>query len=119
MVLRPRPPIRSARSASTRVQRSAARSSGRTRSAGRRAEATIAPYIFGAASQGWIDDPTAVQPGHISAESFGVGLRMGADAATPVLPLGATFSIELARGFSNVAGEGQVYRCNVAFAVKF
>jgi hypothetical protein len=34
---------------------------------------TIAPYIFGAASQGWIDDPTAVQPGHINAESFGVG----------------------------------------------
>ena len=34
---------------------------------------TVAPYVFGAASQGWIDDPTAVQPGHISAESFGVG----------------------------------------------
>jgi len=81
--------------------------------------ATVAPYIFGAASQGWIDDPTAVQPGHISAESFGLGLRLGADAATTVLPLGATFSIELARGFSNVAGEGQVYRCNVAFAVNF
>ncbi len=81
--------------------------------------ATVAPYIFGAASQGWIDDPTAVQPGHISAESFGLGLRLGADAATTVLPLGATFSVELARGFSSVVGEGQVYRCNVAFAVKF
>jgi hemolysin activation/secretion protein len=80
---------------------------------------TVAPYIFGAASQGWIDEPTAVQPGHISAESFGVGLRLGADAATPVLPLGATFSIELARGFSSVAGEGQTYRANVAVAVKF
>jgi hemolysin activation/secretion protein len=81
--------------------------------------ATVSPYIFGAASQGWIDEPTAVQPGHISAESFGVGLRLGANAATPVLPLGSTFSIELARGFSNVAGEGQVYRGNVAFAVNF
>jgi hemolysin activation/secretion protein len=81
--------------------------------------ATVAPYIFGAASQGWIDEPTAVQPGHISAESFGVGLRLGANAATPILPLGSTFSIELARGFSNVAGEGQVYRGNVAFAVNF
>jgi len=60
-----------------------------------------------------------VQPGHISAESFGVGLRLGANAATPILPLGSTFSIELARGFSNVAGEGQVYRGNVAFAVNF
>jgi hemolysin activation/secretion protein len=80
---------------------------------------TIAPYIFGAASQGWIDEPTAVQPGHISAESFGVGLRLGGDAATTVLPLGATFSLELARGFSSVVGEGQVYRANVAFAVKF
>jgi len=81
--------------------------------------ATVAPYIFGAASQGWIDEPTAVQPGHISAESFGVGLRLGANAATPILPLGSTFSIELARGFSNDAGEGQVYRGNVAFAVNF
>jgi hemolysin activation/secretion protein len=81
--------------------------------------ATVSPYIFGAASQGWIDDPTAVQPGHISAESFGVGLRLGANAATPILPLGSTFTIELARGFSNVAGEGQVYRGNVAFAVNF
>ena len=65
---------------------------------------TIAPYIFGAASQGWIDDPTAVQPGHISAKSFRVSLGLGADTATTVLPLGATFSIELARGFSNVVG---------------
>jgi hemolysin activation/secretion protein len=80
---------------------------------------TAAPYIFGAASQGWIDEPTVLQPGHISAESFGVGLRLGADTGTPILPLGATFAIELARGFSNVAGEGQVYRANVAFAVKF
>ena len=80
---------------------------------------TVAPYVFGAASQGWIDDPTAVQPGHISAESFGVGVRLGADATAAILPLGSTFSIELARGFSNVVGEGQVYRCNVAFAVKF
>jgi hemolysin activation/secretion protein len=80
---------------------------------------TIAPYIFGAASQGWIDEPTALQPSHISAESFGIGVRLGADTATTVLPVGATLSVELARGFSNVAGEGQVYRCNVAFAVKF
>jgi hemolysin activation/secretion protein len=83
------------------------------------ARGTIAPYIFGAASQGWIDEPTAVQPGHISAESFGVGLRLGAEGATTILPLGATLSVELARGFSSVAGEGQAYRCNVAFAVKF
>ena len=60
-----------------------------------------------------------MQPGHISAELFGVGLRVGADAAATVLPLGATFTIELARGFSNVVGEGQVYRGNVGFAVNF
>ena len=80
---------------------------------------TVAPYLFGAASQGWIDDPTVIQPGHINAESFGLGLRIGTDATAAILPLGSTFSIELARGFSNVVGEGQVYRCNVAFAVKF
>lgn len=80
---------------------------------------SAAPYIFGAAARGWIDDPTAVEQGQISAELFGVGLRFGADAAATALPLGATLSVELARGFSNVPGEGQVYRGNVAFVVKF
>ena len=79
----------------------------------------MALYIFGAAAHGWIDDPTAVEQGQISAESFGVGVRPGADAATTALPLGGTLSLELARGFSNVPGERQVYRGNVAFAVKF
>jgi hemolysin activation/secretion protein len=81
--------------------------------------ATVAPYVFAAASGGKIDEPTAVEQSWINAESFGLGLRVGADAATTVLPLGSTFSVELARGFSNVIGEGQVYRANVAFAVKF
>ena len=81
------------------------------------ARTTVAPYIFAAASRGWIDQPTAVQQGQISAESFGLGVRLGADALGS--PLGGTFSIELARGLSNVVGEGQVYRGNVAFAVKF
>src|SRR5271157_1158725 len=79
--------------------------------------ATISPYVFAAASGGKIDEPTAVQQGWISAESFGLGLRVGADAA--IFPVGATFAVELARGLSNVPGEGQVYRGNVAFAVKF
>ncbi len=79
--------------------------------------ATIAPYIFAAAAGGTIDEPTAVEQGWINAESFGIGVRVGGDAAT--LPLGATLSVELARGLSNVPGEGQVYRGNVAFAVKF
>jgi len=81
--------------------------------------ASMALYIFGAAAHGWIDDPTAVEQGQVSAESFGVGVRPGADAATTALPLGGTLSLELARGFSNVPGERQVYRGNVAFAVKF
>jgi len=79
--------------------------------------ATVAPYVFAAAAGGKIDQPTAVQQGWISAESFGLGLRFGADAAN--FPVGATFAVELARGYSNVPGEGQAYRGNVAFAVKF
>ena len=43
--------------------------------------ATIAPYIFAAAAGGSIDEPTAVQQGWISAQSFGIGVRLGADAA--------------------------------------
>jgi hemolysin activation/secretion protein len=81
--------------------------------------ASIAPYLFGAVARGWIDDSTAVEQGQITAESFGVGLRIGADATATTLPLGSTLSLEVARGMSNVAGEGQVYRFNAAFAVKF
>jgi len=78
---------------------------------------TVAPYVFAVAAGGKVDQPTAVQQGWISAESFGLGLRFGADAAN--FPVGATFAVELARGYSNVPGEGQIYRGNVAFAVKF
>ena len=54
------------------------------------------PYIFVAAGKAVIDDPTALEPSHIDASSYGVGLRMSLDHP----PAGGTFlTLEWARGW--------------------
>lgn len=79
--------------------------------------ATIAPYLFGAVGRGFVDEATAVEQSRIDAGSLGIGLRTGAGVAGA--PYGGSFSIELARAFSDVADERQGYRGNIAFSVKF
>jgi hemolysin activation/secretion protein len=80
-------------------------------------QATLSPYVFGAAGAGWIYQPTAVQQGEISVGSFGLGIRTGAGPLGS--DLGGTLSLEVARAVSNSMTQGQGYRCNVAFAVRF
>ncbi|MBV8471848.1 MAG: hypothetical protein JO255_03620, partial [Alphaproteobacteria bacterium] len=79
---------------------------------------SIAPYAFGAVGRGRIDDPTYIQQGLITAGSFGVGLRGGADVAG--LPVqGVVYAVELARALSDVPGEQQGYRFNISIGVNF
>ena len=78
---------------------------------------SLSPYVFGEAGAGQIFQPTFGQQGTIDASSIGVGVRTGLDVVGA--PANGTFSIELARGFSNVPGEGQVYRCNFAVGLNF
>jgi hemolysin activation/secretion protein len=81
------------------------------------ASITIAPYVFAEGGAGEIFDQTVLQQARINAGSFGVGVRTGLDAAG--LPFNGTFTIELARGYSNVPGEQQVYRCNFSIGLNF
>ncbi len=80
-------------------------------------QATVAPYVFAAGGRGRIDDPTAAQQAIVDAGSLGVGFHTGAGVTGT--PYGGSFSVELARFFSNVVGEGQGYRGNVTFSVSF
>ena len=80
-------------------------------------ETAVSPYLFGAGGRGILEDPTAIEQAAINAASFGLGLRTGASAMGA--PFGGSFAVELARSFSNVPGERQNYRGDVAFAVKF
>ena len=80
-------------------------------------QAAFTPYAFGAGGAGWIYQPTAIQQGEISVGSFGVGVRTGAGPLGS--DLGGTLSLELARAVSNSPNEGQGYRGNVAFSVRF
>jgi hemolysin activation/secretion protein len=81
------------------------------------AQATLAPYFFGALGRGFIEEATAVQQPIVDAGSLGLGMRTG--AAVAGAPYGASLSVEFARAFSNVANERQGYRGNIALALKF
>ncbi len=78
---------------------------------------SLSPYLFGEGGTGQIFQPTFGQQSTIDASSFGVGVRTGFDIAGA--PANGTFSIELARGLSNVPGELQDYRCNFAVGLNF
>ncbi len=77
----------------------------------------LTPYLFGAGAWGMIDQPTAVQLGSINASGFGAGLRTS--ELPRAVPIAGAFSIEFARGYSNVPGEGVVNRCNFSFSATF
>jgi hemolysin activation/secretion protein len=80
---------------------------------------SVAPYAFGAYGAGVIDQPTALEQADIRAGSIGLGARIGANATGLPLPLGATLSLEVARQYTNVAGEEQGYRANIGLAINF
>ena len=54
-----------------------------------------APYVFGAVGGYSVYDPTALEPSHVRAGSYGIGLRMGASA--PGAQSNGQFTLEFAR----------------------
>ena len=77
----------------------------------------IEPYVFGAAAIGFIDLPTAVQQGTLHVGSFGVGARTSFNPASVVS--GTDLWVEVARYVSDVPGEREGWRGNLAFSVRF
>ena len=74
--------------------------------------ADIAPYLFGAAGYGKIENHTAVEPGRYTATNLGLGLRM-------TLGKRITIAGEYAHGFSDYAVLNKVNRGNVTATLRF
>jgi hemolysin activation/secretion protein len=60
------------------------------------------PYVFGAIGETFYEAPTALEPSHVYAASYGLGLRLGGSAAGSLS--NGSLSLELAR---DVASDGQ------------
>ena len=73
----------------------------------------LLPYVFAAAGTGRIDAPTALEPGSISAASFGAGLR--ADLGQS----GLSLSAEYAHGLSGYRTLVAVNRFNIGVGLRF
>lgn len=79
--------------------------------------ATLTPYLFASGGRGEILLPTAVEQAWLSAAAFGAGLRIAGDVAhgtaTPAV------NLEVGRRFTNVPGEREGWRGNLAVSVRF
>jgi hemolysin activation/secretion protein len=80
------------------------------------AGATVSPFVFGAVGRGWLANATSVEQPAFNAGSVGLGVRGNVEAAAN-LP-GGSLTLELGRGFTDLAGTRQGWRANlVASAV--
>jgi hemolysin activation/secretion protein len=73
----------------------------------------IAPYTFAAAGAGWIERPTALERGSITAAAVGVGVRLGLE------PLGLSLSAEYAHGFADVPALDRANRFSGSVTLRF
>ena len=83
---------------------------------------TIAPYLFGAGGWGWVARPTAVEQhgtGYYTAESAGLGGRIGVNGIPFLKGTGATISFEFGHDFSNVAGRSGGQRATLSAGFHF
>ena len=79
-------------------------------------KAVASPYVFGAAGRGWLANATSVEQAAFNAAALGAGVR-GSLAALD--QPGASLALEIARGFSDLAGVVAGWRANVQASVAF
>lgn len=79
--------------------------------------ATASPYLFGAVGRGWLANATTVEQSAFNAGAVGVGVRSSLEVAAN-LP-GTSMALEVARGFTDLAGVRQRWRANVVASVSF
>ncbi len=75
------------------------------------ANATVAPYLFGAVGRGWLANATSIEQASFDAGSVGLGVRGNVEAAAN--RPGGSLALEVARGFTDLAGVRQGWRANV------
>ncbi len=79
--------------------------------------ATASPYVFGAVGRGWLANATSVEQSVFNAGALGVGVRSSFETAAN-WP-GGSLGVELARGFTNLAGVRQGWRANINASATF
>ncbi len=79
--------------------------------------ATVSPYVFGAAGRGWLANATSVEQSVFNAGALGLGVRgtvqVAADEPSPSLAL------EIGRGFTDLVGVKAGWRANMLASVMF
>ena len=75
------------------------------------ANATVSPYLFGAVGRGWLANATSIEQASFDAGSVGLGVRGNVEAAAN--RPGESLALEVARGFTDLAGVRQGWRANV------
>ncbi len=79
--------------------------------------ANVSPYVFGALGRGWLTDASVVEQPAFNAGSVGLGLRGSAEARAN-WP-GGSLALEVARGFTNLAGVRQGWRANLVWSASY
>ncbi|MGJ4930781.1 ShlB/FhaC/HecB family hemolysin secretion/activation protein [Bradyrhizobium sp. HKCCYLS2038] len=77
----------------------------------------LSPYLFGAYGHGWIVNATAVEQPSFNAESVGAGVRSGLGGAAGWTA--ANLTLEVARGFTDLAGVKAGWRGTMLLNVAF
>jgi hemolysin activation/secretion protein len=78
---------------------------------------TLAPYVFGATSKGYLRAPTAVEPSSMRASSIGLGLRTGFDHLPNFTGLAA--AVEFGKQYSDLPGLSVGYRTTAIVSLRF
>ena len=81
------------------------------------ASATLSPYLFGAVGRGWLANATRVEQASFYAGSAGLGVRGNVEEAAN--RPGGSLALEVARGFTDLAGVRQGWRANVIASVVY
>jgi len=79
--------------------------------------AIASPYVFGAVGRGWLANATSVEQSAFNAGAIGVGVRSSVETSANLA--GANLGIEVARGFTDLAGVRQGWRANINAAATF
>jgi hemolysin activation/secretion protein len=80
-------------------------------------EFSLSPYLFAALGRGWIADATALEQTAFNAGAVGVGVRTSWNATN--YSSGIILAVEVARGFTDLAGARSGWRSNVAASLLF
>jgi hemolysin activation/secretion protein len=79
--------------------------------------ATVSPYLFAAVGRGWLASATTVEQPAFNAGAAGLGVRSSVEA-TAGMP-GGSLALEVARGFTDLAGVRQGWRANVIASASY